>query len=90
MTDEYAITIRLYTKSKIRFWLRHQFWDFLRIFGLRDRKRCPACTAVGTYKPHGGWLEGVKGPRRRWLCKWCGLYENDEFITVARPVFVLQ
>lgn len=36
---------------------KHQFFDFLRLVGLRDRLRCPNCKAVGTWKPHGGWLD---------------------------------
>jgi hypothetical protein len=58
---------------------RHQFYDFLRLIGLRDRLRCPRCRAVGTFKPHGGWLD-VEDERkvRRWICKWCGLYRGPE------------
>jgi hypothetical protein len=64
----------------------HQFFDCLRVFGLRDRLRCPRCKAVGTWKPHGGWLDYPdKGPRRRWLCKWCGWYENSEGWDLAWP-----
>lgn len=57
--------------------LWHQIVDFSRIIGLRNRLRCPECKAVGTYKPHGGWLdwEDTRGIRR-WLCKWCGFYHD--------------
>lgn len=57
----------------------HQLADALRIFGLRDRLRCPRCRAVGTWKPHGGWMD-VEDERkvRRWICKWCGLYRGPE------------
>ena len=61
------------------FALKHQLFDFLRIFGIRDRLRCPnsACRAVGTWKPHGGWLDwNDECPKRRWLCKWCGYYKD--------------
>jgi hypothetical protein len=59
--------------------LTHQLWDFSRVIGLRDRLRCPYCDAVGTWKPHGGWLD-VEDERkvRRWLCKWCGAYRGPE------------
>lgn len=59
--------------------LTHQLWDCSRLVGLRDRLRCPACGAVGTWKPHGGWLD-FKDERkiRRWMCKWCGHYVGPE------------
>lgn len=42
---------------------------------LRHRLRCPACDAIGTYKPHGGLLDRQDERRvKRWLCKWCGFY----------------
>ena len=57
------------------FRLHHQAFDLSEIVGLRDRLRCPECRAVGTWKPHGGWLDrGSRESGRRWLCKWCGLY----------------
>src|SRR5262245_44707835 len=68
--------------------VKHQYFDFLSLVGLRDRLRCPKCKAVGTWKPHGGWCEltanwwvdyksrllpGVPySTDRRWVCKWCG------------------
>jgi hypothetical protein len=52
----------------------HQISDILRIIGMRDRFRCPECGAVGTWKPHGGWLDDSTASGRRWICKWCGLY----------------
>ncbi len=57
----------------------HQFYDCLRLVGLRDRLRCPQCKAVGTWKPHGGFLdfEDVRKVRR-WMCKWCGYYRGPE------------
>ena len=59
------------------FALKHQFFDFLRLVGLRDRLRCPYCVGVGTWKPHGGWLDFEdERPVRRWLCKWCGTYRD--------------
>lgn len=59
--------------------MKHFLFDLLRIVGLRDRLRCPRCKAVGTWKPHGGWLdrEDRRGVRR-WMCKWCGLYRGPE------------
>ena len=69
----------------------HQLYDFSRLIGLRDRLRCPECKAVGTYKPHGGWLDFkdkrqtyldrgvyVARKKRRWMCKWCGGYRGPE------------
>ena len=57
----------------------HQLWDFSRLIGVRDRLRCPFCKAVGTYKPHGGWLDLADERKvRRWICKWCGLYFGPE------------
>jgi hypothetical protein len=61
--------------------IKHQFFDWMMIVGLRDRLRCPQCKAVGTWKPHGGWMdwEDRRGRKhRRWLCKWCGYYEGME------------
>lgn len=58
---------------------RHAFWDALRFIGLRDRLRCPQCSAVGTWKPHGGRFDRDdlrKVPR--WMCKWCGYYIGPE------------
>lgn len=68
--------------------VKHQIFDFLLLVGMRDRLRCPRCKAVGTWKPHGGWLDllrdqwtkpwkdllpGVRyATDRRWLCKYCG------------------
>lgn len=37
--------------------IKHQLFDFLYLIGMRDRLRCPKCRAVGTFKPHGGWLD---------------------------------
>jgi hypothetical protein len=37
--------------------VKHQYFDLLALVGLRDRLRCPRCKAVGTWKPHGGWLD---------------------------------
>lgn len=60
-------------------WIWHQVADLLRLVGLRDRLRCPNCAKVGTFKPHGAWLDGwdERGVRR-WLCKWCGYYKGPE------------
>ena len=70
------------------FSITHQIADFLRLIGMRDRLRCPACGAVGTWKPHGGWLDWEDERKvRRWLCKWCGHYidKNDErFATIGK------
>jgi hypothetical protein len=44
--------------------IKHQYFDFLMLVGLRDRLRCPNCSAVGTYKPHGGWLECLNKDHR--------------------------
>jgi len=68
--------------------VKHQLYDLLMLVGLRDRLRCPKCSAVGTWKPHGGWCDrfvewrtnfaatlkpGVPhSTDRRWICKYCG------------------
>jgi hypothetical protein len=60
----------------------------LRWMGLRDRLRCPACKAVGTWKPHGVWSARHfhhDRPVRRWMCKWCGLYVGPEGIIRVFP-----
>lgn len=57
----------------------HQIFDFARFIGMRDRLRCPMCHAVGTWKPHGGWMDFADERKvRRWLCKWCGWYHGPE------------
>ena len=64
----------------------HQFYDCLRILGLRDRLRCPKCKAVGTWKPHGGFLDfGDIRKVRRWMCKWCGYYSGPEGELYCQP-----
>lgn len=74
--------------------LGHELLYALRVVGLRDRYRCPGCQAVGTWKPHGGFLDGiydrVHGERntrlvRRWVCKYCGRYEGPEGLLRAWP-----
>lgn len=86
-----------YGRGKERRWVYlgrvcHTLWMALRFIGMRDRLRCPSCSKVGTWKPHGGILDsyvsqGIRGgPRRdvrRWLCKWCGLYYGPEGIRQA-------
>lgn len=66
----------------------HTFWTLTGLVGLRDRLRCPSCTAVGTWKPHGDPLSRIRygdRPVRRWMCKFCGRYEGPEGITRAWP-----
>ena len=64
----------------------HTFYDALRFVGLRDRLRCPSCSAVGTWKPHGGVFDRADTKRkRRWLCKYCGFYIGPEGVQVAFP-----
>lgn len=57
--------------------LKHAFFVRLGDFGLRDRLRCPKCSKVGTWKPH-------EQPAR-WLCKWCGWYEDIRRTGWCRP-----
>ena len=57
----------------------HQLCDLLVVIGMRDRLRCPECKAVGTWNPHGGWLDDSKASGRRWVCKWCGHYVGIPF-----------
>lgn len=56
----------------------HDLWFALTHWtGIRDRMRCPSCTAVGTWKMHGSLLERWIWKDihvRRCLCKWCGYY----------------
>ena len=59
--------------------ITHQFYDLLKLVGMRDRLRCPECKSMGTWKPHGGWLENSKESGRRWTCKWCGHYVGRPF-----------
>lgn len=72
----------------------HDLAGSLFLIGLRDRLRCPECGKVGTWKPHGGFVDGIlarfqghKGTRttRRWLCKWCGHYVGPEGVMRAWP-----
>ena len=55
----------------------HTFWCLTKYVGMRDRLRCPKCKKVGTWKPHGGIEQ--PGTPRRWLCKWCGYYEQKDW-----------
>jgi len=60
------------------FWwkLKHIAFDLL---PFRDRLRCPACRAVGTFKPRGGRRDKDDERKiRRWMCKWCGFYIGPE------------
>lgn len=55
---------------------------------VRNRLRCPHCRKIGTYKPHGGKIDKLRGDRRpvrRWLCKWCGWYKGPEGVKQAYP-----
>ena len=68
------------------FW--HQIADLSRIIGIRDRLRCPHCDAVGTWKPHGGWIDRAKGDNagvRRWMCKWCGMTKYKNWRIYSTP-----
>lgn len=71
----------------------HQIVDWSRYLGLRDRLRCPACKAVGTWKPHGGWADGDDQRKvRRWMCKWCGFYlgpEPDRWVCVGPTAWAI-
>ena len=55
------------------------FYVILVLTGMRERMRCPACQAVGTYKLHPPCVGSRGQPRPfRWLCKWCGFYKGPE------------
>lgn len=54
--------------------MKRLLWIFLIVTRLRDRLRCPSCSAVGTYKLHAPG----NGRPWRWLCKWCGYYKGPE------------
>lgn len=51
-------------------------WYFLaKATRMRDRMRCPRCTAVGTWKMYGTWWHRWRYgdvALRRWGCKFCG------------------
>jgi len=72
----------------------HQIYDCLRLVGFRDRLRCPSCKSIGTWKPHGGWLDREDERKvRRWMCKWCGIYNGPEGwqrVTVGSTCWVLD
>jgi hypothetical protein len=36
--------------------------------------RCPECGSLGLWNPYGRWWKDRQV--RRWLCKWCGLYDG--------------
>jgi ribosomal protein S27AE len=62
------------------------YW-LARLTGMRDRLRCPRCTAVGTFKMHGDFVHQLQGdrPARRWMCKYCGYYLGPEGRTQVFP-----
>lgn len=65
--------------------IKNEFFGWAKLVGMRDRLRCPHCGAVGTWKPHGGWYDGLDlRCVRRWLCKWCGGYDGPEGVMAAR------
>ncbi len=71
---------------RLLFVINHQLWDLSRLLGLRNRLKCPHCQAIGTRKPHGGWLDkGDIAGVRRWLCKWCGEYESADLAAPCHP-----
>lgn len=55
-------------------------WAATKFVGLRDRLRCPKCSAIGTWKPHGSYWFDREDKRgvSRWMCKWCGYYIGPE------------
>jgi hypothetical protein len=57
--------------------VKRLIWMFLIVTRLRDRLRCPVCSAVGTYKLHAP-TRGTRGAPVpwRWLCKFCGYYSS--------------
>lgn len=65
-------------KRGILWTIKHELFSWLIIIGMRDRHRCPQCLAVGTWKPHGHPWDKADRPARRWMCKWCGLYDGPE------------
>jgi hypothetical protein len=77
--DDRKPTRVLAINSARLWWPVHTFWTMLRFIGIRDRLRCPRCRAVGTWKPHGSFLDHDDTRKvRRWLCKWCGFYVGPE------------
>jgi hypothetical protein len=66
----------------------HAAASSLQLVRMRDRLRCPACKAVGTWKPHGTFTARIihkDRQVRRWMCKWCGLYIGPEGILRVYP-----
>ena len=66
----------------------HAAWYATRWVGLRQRLRCPYCDAIGTWKPHGTFTARIRHkdrPVRRWLCKFCGMYNGPEGEVQAYP-----
>lgn len=54
-------------------------WLLLIVTRLRDRLRCPVCSAVGTFKLHAPTKDANGGNVPwRWLCKFCGYYKSSE------------
>ena len=43
----------------------------------RDTLKCPKCYKIGTWKP--------RDEPKRYLCKWCGFYEDMNRLGWARP-----
>jgi hypothetical protein len=47
-----------------------------------QRKRCPKCGAIGTWRVHSPSIDTKSGGGARpvrWLCKWCGWYFGPDF-----------
>jgi hypothetical protein len=67
------------------------FW-LATLTGMRERLRCPHCTAVGTFKMHGDLRSQLRGdrPARRWMCKYCGYYLGPEGRTQVFPSSVTK
>ena len=50
---------------------------------IRSRRSCPNCKGIGTWKCYGGpfrpKIDQKPGPSRRWLCKYCGKYDGEDY-----------
>ena len=70
---------KTYIRHIKRKWLARLWWrvKFAALSIWPNRLACPVCHKIGTFYPHD--------PPPRYLCKWCGLYEDIRRVGYARP-----
>ncbi len=67
--------------KNIWFFIVHQAGDFLTLTWIGSRLKCPMCGTYGYWRPFGGFISRAFGDnrgKRRWLCKWCGWFVEEE------------